>query len=472
MSARARVAPIAVALAFALVCLCSHAEAHPAGFTSVNRYVGVECTAEGALRVAYLLDFAEMPSYAELEDLDADHDGQVSPAEQRAYLDRRLPPLVSAWTVLLDGARATPRVAGSRLEILEGERGLSTLRIEAEVLVDRPASAPAVGAEVTVVVHDGVLGDHGGWREMAASDSNGATVASGPKEDPSRALAYVAGATPPRVDDASFRFHLSPAVAPAPASPAAGPAVAAPRVDPWLASVSHAMRAASESPGFALLALVLALGLGAVHALSPGHGKALAATYLTGARARPAHALLFGATVTASHTAVVFLVGLGAVALEHTVGSDRLLRGLEVVSAICVVVLGLWQLSARWREATGPDGDHSHDEGPRGRSVVALGLSAGITPCPSALALLLAAVALHRYAFGLLLVAAFSVGVAATLTAAGLLVVLARRRLERVPSAGRLLRWLPVASSLCVLVLGVLLCASAATSWRSGSSGG
>ena len=462
MSARARVAPIAVALAFALVCLCSHAEAHPAGFTSVNRYVGVECTAEGALRVAYLLDFAEMPSYAELEDLDADHDGQVSPAEQRAYLDRRLLPLVSAWTVLLDGARAAPRVAGSRLEILEGERGLSTLRIEAEVLVDRPASAPPVGTEVTVVVHDGALGDHAGWREMAASDSNGATVASGPKEDPSRALAYVPGATPPRVDDASFRFHLA-AAAPAPAPPVEVRAVAAPRVDPWLASVSHAMREASESPGFALLALVLALGLGAVHALSPGHGKALAATYLTGARARPAHALLFGATVTASHTAVVFLVGLGAVAVEHTVGSDRLLRGLEGISAVAVLALGLWQLSARWREATGPAGDHSHDDGPRGRSVVALGLSAGITPCPSALALLLAAVALHRYAFGLLLVAAFSVGVAVTLTAAGLLVVLARRRLERVASAGRLLRWLPVASSFCVLVLGVILCASAWT---------
>ncbi|HEY8088050.1 MAG TPA: sulfite exporter TauE/SafE family protein [Polyangiaceae bacterium] len=460
MSARARAA--VVAFAAALVCVSLPAAAHPAGFTSVNRYVGVECTAEGALRVAYLLDFAEMPSYAELEELDADHDGQLSPAEQRAYLDRRLPPLVAAWTVVLDGARASPRVMGSRLEILEGERGLSTVRIEAEVRVDRPAAAPPVGTEVTVVVHDGALADHAGWREMAASDSSGSTLAGGPKEDPSRALAYVPGATPPRVDDASFRFHLSPAV-PGPAAPVAAPAFPAPRVDPWLASVSQAMRGSSDSPAFTLLALVLALGLGAAHALSPGHGKALAATYLTGARARPSQALLFGATVTASHTAVVFLVGLGAIAVEHTVGSDRLLRGLEALSAVVVVGLGLWQLSARWREATGAAGDHSHDEGPRGGSVVALGLSAGITPCPSALAILLAAVALHRYAFGLALVGAFSLGVAVTLTAAGLLVVLARRRLERVPSAGRLLRWLPVASSLCVLVLGVLLCASAWT---------
>jgi ABC-type nickel/cobalt efflux system permease component RcnA len=445
------------------------AAAHPAGFTSVNRYIGVQATAEGGLRVAFLLDFAEMPAYAELEQLDADHDGRVSPEEQRAYLESRLPPLVAAWSITVDGARATPRVAGSRLEVLDGERGLSTLRIEAEVVVDRPAAARPPGPALDVHVYDGAFVDHAGWREIAGADSDEATVTAGVKEAPSEALAYGTGTDrPPRVDDAWFTFRFArgaPGAQTASPAPTARPAFApAAPVDPGLARLSRAMRT-DEGWSFTLLALGLALALGAAHALSPGHGKALAAAYLVGARARPAQAAIFGVAVTASHTAVVFLVGLLAVAIERSIGSDRLMRGLEAVAAVTVLALGLVQLTRRWREVSG--GDHAHAPPPattRGtRSLVALGLSAGLTPCPSALALLLAAVALHRYGLGLALVAAFSVGVACTLTAAGLLVVVARRRLERVVPGGPLLRWLPIASSVCVLVIGVLLVAGV---WR------
>jgi nickel/cobalt exporter len=78
---------------------------------------------------------------------------------------------------------------------------------------------------------------------------------------------------------------------------------------------------------------------------------------------------------------------------------------------------------------------------------------------------LLTAIALHRYGFGLILVLAFSLGVAMTLTATGLLVVTARRFLERFSGPASLLRWLPVASSASVLLIGVLLVASV---WSSG----
>ena len=180
------------------------------------------------------------------------------------------------------------------------------------------------------------------------------------------------------------------------------------------------------------------MALGAAHALSPGHGKALAAAYLVGRRARPAHAAIFGGTVTVAHTAVVFVVGCLALVVERTVGSDALLRGMSLASAVMVISLGIVQLSRRWREAVDHSGavGHSHAlpaQPPEGlRGLVALGASAGLTPCPSALALLLSAIALHRYGFGLVLVLAFSVGVAATLTVAGLLVVMARRALDRI----------------------------------------
>ena len=436
------------------------ASAHPAGFTSINRYLGVECEDDGRLRIAYLLDFAELPSYAEIELLDADRDGQVSPSEQRAYLDRRLPPLIQGWVVVVDGVRVTPHVVGSSLEIREGERGLSTVRIAAEISMDEHPDSR--DQDVHVYVLDRVFSDRSGWREIAADDTAEWKVTSGPKEDPSKALDYAAGGMVPRTDEADFTFQRARAAPATRSSPTVAPLVA---VDPRLARLSRMLREASGSNSFSAIALAMALVLGAIHALSPGHGKALAAAYLVGGRARPSQAVIFGTTVTVAHTAVVFAVGSLAVAIEHTIGSDRLMRALELVAAVTVVVLGAVQLGRNWRFLTAGTPDHNHAQVPSSsgsavRSTVALGASAGLTPCPSALAVLLTAVAIHRYGFGLVLVLAFSVGVASTLTATGLLVVLARRVLDRMSAAARVLRWLPLMSSIGVLVLGVVLLAS------------
>jgi nickel/cobalt exporter len=440
------------------------ASAHPAGFTSVNRFIGVECDAQGRPHAAYLLDFAEFPAYAEIESLDADHDGTVTPAEQRAYLDRRLGPLVETWTVEVNGLAATARVAESNLEVLPGERGLSTLRIAADVAIVTDRLGDAGGGVVRVRIRDPAFADRSGWREMAAEDSSEATVVSGPKARPADALAYAnpAAGGPPRVDEASFGFRLREAVSSEKASRPAPPVV----VDARLSQLSSAMKRARCSPSFSALALALAFALGAAHALSPGHGKAMAAAYLVGGRAGPPQAVLFGVSVTVAHTAVVFLVGCLALGLERTIGSDRLLRDLELASAVTIIAVGIVQLSRRWREATGDARPHDHaptpspaaKDGPR--SMVALGVSSGLTPCPSALAVLLAAIAIHRYGFGLILVLAFSLGVALTLTGTGLIVVMARHLLDRMAGAAPILRWLPVMSSTCVLLIGILVCAS------------
>jgi nickel/cobalt exporter len=453
------------ALLAAVLAVARTAAAHPAGFTSVNRYIGVECDGQGRAHLAYLLDFAEFPAYVEIEALDADHDGTVTPAEQRAYLDRRLPPLVGSWTVEVNGLVAAARVAESNLEVLPGERGLSTLRIAADIAVDIPRPADPRGRDVRVRVRDPAFADRSGWREMAAEDSVDATVVSGVKARPADALAYgnPAAAGPPRVDEASFAFRLRDAVAPA--EPAVRPAVPV-AVDARLARLSSVMKRARGISSFSALALALAFALGAAHALSPGHGKAMAAAYLVGGRAGPPQAVLFGVTVTVAHTAIVFLVGCAALGLERTIGSDRLLRDLELSSAVTIVAVGIVQLSRRWREAMGDAGPHDHAHPPPegatdgARSMVALGVSSGLTPCPSALAVLLAAIAIHRYGFGLILVLAFSLGVALTLTGTGLLVLMAKRLLDRMAAAGPILRWLPVLSSTCVLLIGVLLCAS------------
>jgi ABC-type nickel/cobalt efflux system permease component RcnA len=428
----------------------------------VNRYVGLQCNGDGSIRIAYLLDFAEMPSYSELDDLDADHDGTLTPHEQRAYLERRLPPLVGAWTVLVNGARATLRVSGSDVAIGQGERGMSTLRIAAEIVAEAVPPMPPDITDVHVDVTDSAFADRPGWREMAGDDSAQFALVAGNKERSLDALAYGNGSSPPRVDRAEFTFRRTDA--PRPPSPTAG-AEHPVLVDPRLARLSDAMKKASGTSAFSAIALALAALLGAGHALAPGHGKALAAAYLVGRRARISQAVAFGATVTVAHTAVVFLLGLLAVAVERTIGSHRAMRGLELASALMVLLLGLAQLSKRWREASSQG--HSHHHVPREPSrdspysVVALGAAAGLVPCPSGLALLFAAIALHRYAFGLVLVAAFSGGIAVALVTIGVLVILARRLLDRLSAGTAALEWLPVVSSACVTFLGVLLCASA-----------
>jgi len=470
-----RLVSAAAVLGLALT-LARTSEAHPAGFTSVNRYVGVSCDAQGRVHLAYLLDFAELPAYAEIERLDADHDGAVSPAEQQAYLARRLPPIIGAWTVEIDGARSSLLVTGSSLEVPPGERGLSTLRIAADVLAERPPDAPPPSPDsqdVRVHVVEPVFAERSGWREMSAEESSDATVAGGPTARSEDILAYSnpAAGGPPRIDDGRFVFRLRRVTSSAAAGRSDPPAATARpeppiSVDPRLASLVSAMRRAGESRPFMAIALGLAFLLGAAHALSPGHGKSLAAAYLVGRRARASQAVLFGVAVTVAHTTVVFLVGCFALAVERTIGSDRLLRGLALASAATVLALGVVQLSRRWREITGDSDHHGHSHAPAAespdgsRSLVALGASSGLTPCPSALALLLSAIALHRYGLGLVLVLVFSLGVATTLAVAGLLVVMARRLLDRMAVADPVLRWLPVVSSTCVLLIGILLCAS------------
>ena len=182
--------------------------AHPFGISSVSRYLGVELASGGGVRIAFLLDFAELPAVAELSRLDRDDDGAVTPAERDAYLEAVVPPIVSAWTVELNGLPMTPRVVIRTLEAPPGQNGLNTLRILAELAVDRPPGIAPL-ADLTVHLHDSSYGDRPGWREIAADDSSEGTLAYSSVVRPQRPLpgTTVAADRILRVDDAVFRFH-------------------------------------------------------------------------------------------------------------------------------------------------------------------------------------------------------------------------------------------------------------------------
>ena len=304
---------------------------------------------------------------------------------------------------------------------------------------------------------------------------------------------------------------IAPRDNPSPIPPSGpGPALAAGRPGGSRSALTELMTRHDMGPGLLLFTLATAMVLGAFHALEPGHGKTVVAAYLVGSRGTAWHAVFLGLAVTVSHTAGVFLLGAVTLYASRYVMPDRLYPWLGAISGLAIAGVGLALLRQRWRggkrghghdhghaherthhgephdhphhHGPGPaqehrhhdehqhnhahDGDHHHHHLPAGptsvRSLLALGLSGGIVPCPGALVVLLSALAWQRLGFGILLVVAFSVGLAAVLVAIGLLMVHARRLLGRVRGDGPLTtRWLPLASSAVITVLGVLIAVQA-----------
>ena len=267
------------------------------------------------------------------------------------------------------------------------------------------------------------------------------------------------------------------------------------------------------TPWMILAAVGIAFALGAAHALTPGHGKTIVAAYLVGSRGTLKHAAFLGAMVTFTHTVSVFLLGMATLFLFQYVVPENITRVLGAVSGLSIVAIGAWMLYKRLRprvhahehthqhahdhqhthDHLHDDGHHHHDHphdhdhrhehahhdhddhghhhehGPHGHThmpdevswsgLVALGASGGLVPCESALVLLLSAIALRRVGLGLLLLVAFSLGLAIVLMAIGVLVIYAKNLLpeSKRTSGNPFFRWMPVASAAVVLVLGLLM---------------
>jgi ABC-type nickel/cobalt efflux system permease component RcnA len=206
-----------------------------------------------------------------------------------------------------------------------------------------------------------------------------------------------------------------------------------------------------------LASLGAALFWGAAHALSPGHGKTIVTAYLVGQRGTPRHAALLGLIVTVTHTIGVFALGLVTLGLSQLIVPERLYPWLNLASGLLVVGIGASVLRARLRRRARGHHHHHHGDGTSLRSLFAVGVSGGLLPCPSALVVLLAAISLHRVAFGLLLILAFSAGLALSITGIGLAAVLARGAFPRASFDGRLMRLLPAASALVILAAGLAM---------------
>lgn len=234
--------------------------------------------------------------------------------------------------------------------------------------------------------------------------------------------------------------------------------------------------------GAAALALGVAFFLGAAHALTPGHGKALVAAYLVGSRGRLRDAFVLGSIVTATHTAAVFALGLAVLYASQQVALDRTYPWLSLASGVLVAVVGGWLLRSRLRDYAhghhhspslghGHHHPHEHPHGPSHSSarpggekagLITLGVSGGLVPCPEALVVLLFSLSLRKLAFGLLLLTSFTMGMATVLIAIGCAMVLAGPTIRRMAGEGPWVRRLPVISAAVVTTLGLIIAIEAA----------
>jgi nickel/cobalt exporter len=455
------------------------ASAHPLGNFTVNHLTVVRVSGDH-VELRYILDRAEIPTFQ----LRGESRTQQL-ADLRAEVGRDL-------RVTVDGRPAPLRVApGGTMALRPGQGGLPISRFELR------ATAARDGGAGRVELRDDTYAQRLGLRAIVAAPGEGTAVRSSvPAGDPTDRLRVYPksyAGNPPDQRAASFAVRTGEGTLSAPHAPGGG-SVNVGNVS-GASGFAGVFENAAAGKGVLAFLLLAAFAWGGFHALSPGHGKAMVAAYLVGARGTTRDAILLGAIVTLTHTVGVFALGLITLLLAQYILPETLYPWLTLLSGLMVVVIGAGVLRSRIRlsragrarqqghgghdhahaHAHGHDHDHDHDydhahghghshlppERLTGRNLVAMGASAGLIPCPSALVVLLGAVAQHQVALGLLLIVVFSFGLAATLTVLGLIVVHARRFSSRMNTGGRLITALPSVSALVIVAAGCALTAQA-----------
>jgi len=504
--------------------------AHPMGNFSINHYAKITIT-QPSIEIRYLVDMAEIPTFQESRQFD------IAPAADgpsvARYLEREAQLLKDGISLETDGRAVQLNTTSRRLVFADGAGCLPTMKIE---LVFQGKADAAAGAH-RISYSDNNFPGRAGWKEVVVLGDGVAILdSSAPGTDRSQELTNYSSDelnSPPQQLAATADFKTSPFELSATAdagksssgtrrarsAPAAGQ-----QQHPIHAQVSSqggsaavatlSVPSATKTPrsrftqlistqgrlGFWVLfsAALIAAGLGALHALEPGHGKTLVAAYLVGSRGTARHAVLLGIVVTAAHTAGVYLVGAATLFASRYIVPEQLYPWLGAISGLSVAGLGIFIFLRHW---IGETGDHSHAPGEQHshwflsvfkqsapgmaaanakagsagsktterplslRELCLLGITGGIVPCPAALVVLLSAFSLHRIGFGLFLITAFSFGLAAVLVIVGLTMVYAKRAMSsRVRAGNNALRYLPFLSSAFMVVVGLGITGSAIAS--------
>jgi len=535
----------------------SPASAHPLGNFSVN-HLDTLTFADDQIIGDIVIDIAEIPTAQDRPVVDTDGDGAVSPAELVDHGANECAAFVDAARLTVDGTPAAFVVDSSSYTYESGQAGLETSRLECRLVADVAVLVDATNgalreSETALVVEfsDGYRSGRVGWHEINAVEQGSSlidspvpitSVTDGLRTYPVELLESPLDVRTARFD---VEFGTGAATAPTPVEAvgnasesrdslvASRPGALGGFVDGVQDRFEDVIGRRDLTLGVGLLAIGLALVLGASHALLPGHGKTVMAAYIAGRQGSVRDAVLVGVTVTATHTGGVLLLGLG-LTISTSLAGETVLGWLGVISGALVAALGLALLVSAARHRGGASalfghghthGPHGHTHGPDGhtqhrvstpliehvavahendrhegavshgalleavqikthqehdhehhhhhhehsrqvprRGLVGMGVAGGLVPSPSALIVLLSAIALGRTWFGIVLVVGYGVGMAATLTAAGILLVKVRDRWDARLSgasgraAGVACRWsvaMPYVTAALVFVVGL-----------------
>lgn len=474
--------PVSVALFSVLA-----AFGHPLGNFSVNQYSGIQIS-RSEVTLRQVLDMAEIPTFQAAGEIDVDKNGEFSQQELDAYAAKLGETYLPHLRVFVDGQPLALRPISTAATMQKGAGDLPVLRID----WDLSAVLDVDGRERRVEFENANFAGRVGWNEIVVRSETGVTVFNSSAygaslSDELRTYPQDRIAAP--LQERSATFFVTTGAPPTGAAPLLdrNGQGAAPVAKDRLAEL---ISVPEITPAIALFGLLLAFGLGAMHAMSPGHGKTVVGAYLVGSRGTPQQAVFLGLTVTLTHTLGVFALGLITLVASKYVLPEKLMPFLSFISGLLVFYIGITLFKGRlfsamgWRKAdlhghdhaqgrfehTHDGSTHAHDghththappEEITWKSLLALGVSGGLLPCPSALVLMLSAISLGRIGYGLILTLVFSLGLAATLTGVGLAFLYLGKALGGSRLAdNRAFKTIPVFSALVIACIGAGICYS------------
>jgi len=463
--------------------------AHPMGNFSVSHFTKFDITKK-SVHVTYILDLAEIPTYQLMRDWNLDPSADAKIAQ--SILDQKATAQAGQWIKLLDfSPDRHPILEHTSIKLSDGAGGMHVSRIETSLRLDNVPGK--------LSFEDRNYPDRAGWKEIVITSSDKTPIiqASHTATDRSKALTeYPADPTltPPQDLRASMEWHVEAPVIvtkivpiPQPAAPATQAATpATPKPVPGEVTrgdyLSRMLSRHDIPFNVMLIGLAVAFAFGALHAKSPGHGKTIVAAYLVGSRGTMKQAAFLGGMVTLTHTISVFLLGLVTLVFAKYLAPEKLVTWLGVASGISIILIGASLFYKRLRTLRQAkahahahhhhhphthdhhhDHDHSHSHVPQGdvslRSLIALGASGGMVPCPSALVLLLISISLGHVGLGLLLLISFSLGLAGVLMAIGMLVIYAKQWLPDPVKTSQhpMFRLIPVLSAFVIVCVGLVM---------------
>ncbi len=490
------------------------ADAHPMGNFSISHYAGIRVE-PGFVELRYLIDMAEIPTYQEIQD------NGIVPMEEdpglRDYLVKKSELLAGGLTLQVNGKTLRLEPISRNVIFPAGAGGLPTMKLGFVYRAVMEGLSP--GSLRTVHYQDDNFAGRAGWKEIVvtADPAVQLTASSAPEADRSAQLSNYPTDflnSPPQDLKANFSFSQSVPITENHPRPVDTVSARANKIGKHPSTEHAKTEAATVSPApislranqqatpksrftelvtaqdlsfwFLFTAAFITAGLGALHALEPGHGKTIVAAYLIGSKGTARHAVFLGLIVTGAHTAGVYLLGAITVGASKYIVPAQLYPWLEMVSGIVIVVFASYLMIRVWAGEGGeqdhqPGSAHNHWFASLGRTqagaeevpftrLLTLGITGGIVPCPAALVVLLGAFSMHRVGFGLFLVFAFSLGLAAVLVAIGLFMVYARGFVARWKTDAPVLkRWLPTASAGCMIILGLAIAGRALLNTGAGS---